>query len=395
MYYMNQKETNMKNRLDFVTSSSTIGSLWVDYRDKYLNLQPSYQRNYVWSDEFKNKLIYSLLKNYPIGSITIRKLSIEQMRDSFKSEVVDGQQRLTTIFDFIDNKFVISGDDAQTIFDDVRDQYTDEEVSSSKDKSTLIKKFNKNKKIEITYNLLPSRVQVQLNNYNLAISTINQAEDIDVAEYFRFVQNQERLRAGEIINSFIECPLDLYLEEKCDVKKLAKVLSIDNSRKEIQKTYYGIIGLLVDKLNLGCKDDDIISFADSLNSSSGVDENITKIAYKISEQLGFIASNCEEGCVKCNKRMLKFIMILSGLEYENYSEKTINKLKGLEEFNNKISSFNSAKKNEITRTFGEDFDENDLENHRLIALITKGGHNRSRVIERTSLLIKLLNKYYY
>ena len=92
----------MKNRLDFVTSSSTIGSLWVDYRDKYLNLRPNYRRNYVWSNEFKNKLIYSLLKNYPMGSITIRKLSIEQMKESFKSEVVDGQQRLTTIFDFID-----------------------------------------------------------------------------------------------------------------------------------------------------------------------------------------------------------------------------------------------------------------------------------------------------
>ena len=93
--------------------------------------------------------------------------------------------------------------------------------------------------------------------------------------------------------------------------------------------------------------------------------------------------------------MLKFIMILSGLGCEEYSEETNKKLMGLEEFNNKISSFNSAKKNEIARTFGEGFDENDLENHRLIALITKGGHNKSRVIERTSLLIELLKKYYY
>ena len=36
-----------------------------------LDLQPVYQRGYVWIDDFKDKLIYSIIKQYPIGSIYI------------------------------------------------------------------------------------------------------------------------------------------------------------------------------------------------------------------------------------------------------------------------------------------------------------------------------------
>ena len=41
-----------------------------------LDLQPEYQRNFVWNDEFKDKLLLSLAKRYPIGNITIRKMDI-------------------------------------------------------------------------------------------------------------------------------------------------------------------------------------------------------------------------------------------------------------------------------------------------------------------------------
>ncbi|MCH5180798.1 MAG: DUF262 domain-containing protein [Erysipelotrichales bacterium] len=385
----------MRKRLDFTTSSSTIGSLWVDYTDKYLNLQPSYQRNYVWSDSFKNKLIYSLIKNYPIGSITIRKLSESQKKNGFISEVVDGQQRLTTIFAFLDNKFIIGGEDAINILEEVADYYSETELKQKKNKQKILDKIkNGTKKIDICYADLPERVQIQINNYNMAVSTINQAEDVEVAEYFRFVQNQERLRAGEIINAFVECPLDDILEKKCNVHQLEKVLSIDNSRKEINKAFYGIIGLLVGKLNLGCTDDEIINFASHINSEN-IDSEIQFYSLLIATQLGHIANKCPDGCVKTNKRMLKFIMLLSGLEKENYNDNTLQKLLGLEKLNNNISAFNSAKKDEITKTFGESFDKDDLENHRLIALISKGGHNKNRVVERIELLKEMLIKYYY
>ena len=61
-----------------------------------LDLQPEYQRDFVWNQDFKEKLIYSLIKRYPIGNISIRNL--EEVNDkNARSEVVYGQQRLTTI----------------------------------------------------------------------------------------------------------------------------------------------------------------------------------------------------------------------------------------------------------------------------------------------------------
>lgn len=65
-------------------------------------LQPYYQRKDVWTRPKKSKLIESILRNIPIPSIYFA-----ETKDG-KWEVVDGQQRLTSFFDFIDNKYSLS-----------------------------------------------------------------------------------------------------------------------------------------------------------------------------------------------------------------------------------------------------------------------------------------------
>ncbi len=37
-----------------------------------IDLQPPYQRGYIWGNEFKDKLLYSIIKGYPIGNISLR-----------------------------------------------------------------------------------------------------------------------------------------------------------------------------------------------------------------------------------------------------------------------------------------------------------------------------------
>ncbi len=65
-------------------------------------LQPYYQREDVWTRPKKSKLIESILRNIPIPSIYFA-----ETKDG-KWEVVDGQQRLTSFFDFIDNIYSLS-----------------------------------------------------------------------------------------------------------------------------------------------------------------------------------------------------------------------------------------------------------------------------------------------
>lgn len=67
-----------------------------------LTIQPEYQRNYIYADGKKDvAVIESILKGYPLGLIYFSKISDHNL------EVLDGQQRITSIGRFVTNKFAI------------------------------------------------------------------------------------------------------------------------------------------------------------------------------------------------------------------------------------------------------------------------------------------------
>ena len=69
-----------------------------------LTIQPEYQRNYIYaSDGGKREMavIESVLKGYPIGLIYFNKVSDKNL------EVLDGQQRITSLGRFVTDKFAI------------------------------------------------------------------------------------------------------------------------------------------------------------------------------------------------------------------------------------------------------------------------------------------------
>ncbi|MEK7567926.1 MAG: DUF262 domain-containing protein, partial [Patescibacteria group bacterium] len=69
-----------------------------------LTIQPEYQRNYIYaSDGGKREMavIESVLKEYPIGLIYFNKVSDDNL------EVLDGQQRVTSLGRFVTDKFAI------------------------------------------------------------------------------------------------------------------------------------------------------------------------------------------------------------------------------------------------------------------------------------------------
>jgi 5-methylcytosine-specific restriction endonuclease McrA len=79
-----------------------------------LTIQPEYQRNYIYADGGGKKeqaVIESLLKGYPLGLIYFNMVA----QDKF--EVLDGQQRITSIGRFVANKFAIIDNRNQKNFD--------------------------------------------------------------------------------------------------------------------------------------------------------------------------------------------------------------------------------------------------------------------------------------
>ena len=66
-------------------------------------LDPDFQRNEVWSTRQKSELIESVVMGIPLPLIYLA----ETMEG--KLVIVDGRQRLTTFFRYLDNEFSING----------------------------------------------------------------------------------------------------------------------------------------------------------------------------------------------------------------------------------------------------------------------------------------------
>jgi len=82
-----------------------------DFRDwhvkKELKLDPRFQRREVWSPKAKAFLIDTILRGLPIPSVYMRqKIDLDTKKNI--REVVDGQQRIRAILEFLENRFPVS-----------------------------------------------------------------------------------------------------------------------------------------------------------------------------------------------------------------------------------------------------------------------------------------------
>lgn len=90
------KDTKVYNILDFIN--------WYELGE--LDLKPRYQRNPVWNKNAKSYLIDTILRGLPIPQVFIRQIiDINTMKT--KKEVVDGQQRLRAIMEFVEDEFSV------------------------------------------------------------------------------------------------------------------------------------------------------------------------------------------------------------------------------------------------------------------------------------------------
>ena len=77
-----------------------------------LTIQPEYQRNYIYADGKRDvAVIESVLKGYPLGLIYFNR------KDDGRLEVLDGQQRITSLGRFLKNKFAVKINGLEQIFD--------------------------------------------------------------------------------------------------------------------------------------------------------------------------------------------------------------------------------------------------------------------------------------
>ncbi len=88
-----------------------------------LTIQPEYQRNYIYAQENRESgVIDSVIKGYPLGLIYFNKVADD------KFEVLDGQQRITSIGRYITNKFPIKDQNGMEQYFDGLNQHIQNQI---------------------------------------------------------------------------------------------------------------------------------------------------------------------------------------------------------------------------------------------------------------------------
>ena len=88
-----------RDALQIQKADFTVNSVIDKINRGKVNLRPSYQREYVWTVRTASKLVESLILNIPIPTMFFHETQ------GGKLEVVDGKQRLTSIWSFIQGEF--------------------------------------------------------------------------------------------------------------------------------------------------------------------------------------------------------------------------------------------------------------------------------------------------
>lgn len=130
-----------------------------------LKLSPSFQRRPVWSAGAKSFLIDTVVRGLPMPLIFIREQMTSLRSLEPTREIVDGQQRIRTIFTFIDRRLVND-------YDDSRDGFTVQLVHNS---DLAKKKFSE----------LSSELQQRILDYRFSVHVLPPSvDDREVLQLF-------------------------------------------------------------------------------------------------------------------------------------------------------------------------------------------------------------------
>jgi len=100
----NNKESFIKNENIFINYSQRGLSDILSKRYYFgVNMNPEYQRHYVWELEDKVGLIEAIFNKIDIGKFVFREHKIKDTDDIY--EIVDGKQRINTICEFYEDRF--------------------------------------------------------------------------------------------------------------------------------------------------------------------------------------------------------------------------------------------------------------------------------------------------
>ncbi|KJQ77897.1 hypothetical protein TZ94_00482 [Streptococcus infantis] len=225
---------------DEVESTTSSRKLYIDKVDKStsdlirmikegeLILQPDYQRKFVWNQKTMSQFIESLLLSIPIPTIFLSE------NDDDTLEVIDGQQRLTTVFTFF--KSILNEDDLKNV--KKGNEYLNYMEPLELSGLSTLSDFNKK-----TFAELDDRIQRKFKNVSLPIVIIQKdsSEDIKYDIFSRINQGSIKLNGQELLNVMYRGVFLTKLNETCELDIVDEIFG----KRVVLKKRYGYNEILL------------------------------------------------------------------------------------------------------------------------------------------------------
>jgi uncharacterized protein with ParB-like and HNH nuclease domain len=261
-------------------TSKRVKELIVSLRDEKLLPQPDYQRRLVWSTTDKNNFIDTVLKGYPFPEIFLADAETNlETADSLKV-IVDGQQRITTLYDYFTNSPLLKLSGIQS------------------------------------YNELDKEARQNFLDYEVAVRDLGNATKDEIIEVFKRINaTSYPLNAMELNNAIYEGALKKFAERITNIDFFEKnriFSAVDYKRmNDIRYVLTIICTMIVGYFN---RDDELASLLEKFNDEFPYEEDIEN---RINSALSYI----EKFSFSENSRIWKkadFFTIL--IEIDNLSE---------------------------------------------------------------------------
>lgn len=212
-----------------------ISSLLGKFQRGRLNIQPEYQRQFVWDKVKSSRLIESALLDIPLPVVY---LSEEQ---DGKENVIDGQQRLTSFFSFVNGKlpdgsdFKLSG---LKVFGELNGKRFQDLSDELQDKISYYKlrtiKFKKESDSDLQFEIFArlNTGSVPLNDQELRNCVFRGkfnnllkelSEDADFRYLLGLTQPDKRMKDKELVLRFASFHFNTYLNYKAPIKNFLNI----------------------------------------------------------------------------------------------------------------------------------------------------------------------------
>jgi len=211
---MSNLQKSLKSQLDLIQQKArerTVKTQNVEYdlfslqrliSKNIIKLDPDYQRRHRWPIETSSRLIESLILNIPIPVVFISQdIDVDEEIGEAVSRytVIDGQQRLTAIYNFLNNDYALAGLEALPELDGMR------------------------------YNDLPPFLLRRLEERTVKClridSTVDEQVKFDIFE--RLNTGSIKLEAQELRNATARGPFNILIKDLAKNKKFRQLIQIN------------------------------------------------------------------------------------------------------------------------------------------------------------------------